>query len=126
MKLLLDMNLSPQWRSILEDHGYSCLHWSDVGDARAPDEELMAWARANDYVILTHDLDFGAILAASQADAPSVLQIRAMDLLPAHLEQRMLHALKHFEAALREGALIVVDEARLRGRILPLLRDTSS
>ncbi len=82
----------------------------------------MAWARANDCVILTHDLDFGAILAASQADAPSVLQIRAMDLLPAHLEERLLHALKHFEDALREGALIVVDEARLRGRILPLVR----
>ena len=78
MKLLLDMNLSPLWVPVLNGHGHECVHWSQIGNPSATDEELMSWARQNEHVIISHDLDFGAILAASNADAPSVLQIRTM------------------------------------------------
>jgi predicted nuclease of predicted toxin-antitoxin system len=37
----------------------------------------MAYALANNFVVLTHDLDFGTILAATQGNKPSVVQIRA-------------------------------------------------
>ncbi len=30
-KLLVDMNLSPQWIPVLQ-HGWPAVHWSDVGD----------------------------------------------------------------------------------------------
>lgn len=65
MKLLVDMNLSPAWIEFFESSGYHAIHWSSVGDPRAPDYVIMDWARANDYVVFTHDLDFGAILAAT-------------------------------------------------------------
>jgi predicted nuclease of predicted toxin-antitoxin system len=42
----------------------------------------MAFAQSNDYGVLTHDLDFGAILAASQGTKPSVVQLRARDVSP--------------------------------------------
>ena len=42
----------------------------------------MAFAAANDFVVLTHDLDFGSILAATQGKKPSVVQIRAEDVSP--------------------------------------------
>lgn len=75
MKLLLDMNLSPRWIALLKDNGFEVLHWSTVGQATAPDAEIMAWAATNGYVVVTHDLDFSAILAATQGQAPSVVQI---------------------------------------------------
>ena len=76
MKILLDMNLSPEWVSFLEQAGFACVHWSTVGDPRAPDWELLAWARERGYVLFTHDLDFGALLAATRDRGPSVIQVR--------------------------------------------------
>jgi predicted nuclease of predicted toxin-antitoxin system len=61
MKLLVDMNLSPRWITLLRDAGWESTHWSQVGHATARDSEIMAYAAANDFVVLTHDLDFGAI-----------------------------------------------------------------
>jgi len=120
VKILLDMNLSPQWRAALERQGHAAVHWMDVGDPRAPDEELLAWAAANDRVVLTHDLDFGAILAATAASGPSVLQLRAQDVLPSAMERYVLEALRAHEHELEAGALLVVEPARRRVRVLPM------
>ena len=62
MKLLVDMNLSPRWIGVLAEAGIEAAHWSSLGAKNAPDSEIMAYANANDYVVLTNDLDFGAIL----------------------------------------------------------------
>jgi predicted nuclease of predicted toxin-antitoxin system len=77
VKLLIDMNLSPDWVDRLRAAGLSAVHWSDVGRMDAPDVEIMAHAAKFGYVVLTHDLDFSAILAANQGTKPSVVQIRA-------------------------------------------------
>ena len=63
MKLLLDMNLSPAWLPLLHSHGFEAVHWSEVGDGRSPDHEIMRWAREHGCVVFTHDLDFGLLLA---------------------------------------------------------------
>jgi hypothetical protein len=62
MKLLVDMNLSPGWVNLLAAAGIEAVHWSSLGAASAPDTEIMAYAGARGYVVLTHDLDFSAIL----------------------------------------------------------------
>lgn len=80
----------------------------------------MAWAVDNGYIVLTHDLDFGAVLAATKAQGPSVIQVRAQDVLPAHLEPTLVRAIKDHELALKAGALIVIDEFRSRVRVLPI------
>ena len=82
MRLLVDMNLSPRWVRQLRDAGFHAEHWSQLGSPDAPDATIMAFAQANGYVVLTHDLDFGAILAATPGDKASVAQIRADDLSP--------------------------------------------
>ncbi|MHB8565114.1 MAG: DUF5615 family PIN-like protein [Acidiferrobacteraceae bacterium] len=56
------MNLSPDWREILVTHGGEAVHWSSVGKPTAPDKTILHYARDNDFVVLTHDLDFSAIL----------------------------------------------------------------
>ena len=85
MKFLIDMNLSPRWVEILQSEGWDSVHWSEIGRPDATDSELMEWAREHGRVVLTHDLDFGAMLAATQATSPSVAQIRAQDVRPESL-----------------------------------------
>lgn len=79
MHFLIDMNLSPKWTSFLERYGFAAVHWSHLGAPNASDPEIMVYAKANGFVLLTNDLDFGSILAATGGDAPSVVQIRADD-----------------------------------------------
>lgn len=80
----------------------------------------MAYAHANDYVVLTHDLDFGAILAATHGEKPSVAQIRAEDVSPEVIGKQVIVALQQMASELEEGALITVDPNRTRVRVLPL------
>ena len=122
MKVLIDMNLSPDWAAAFAGHGIKSVHWSSVGDPRAEDEEIMAFARSGNYIVFTHDLDFGTILASTQGESPSVVQVRAQNILPSHLANTVISILRENEALLEQGALIVVDEGRSRVRILPLQR----
>jgi len=122
MKILVDMNLSPAWVSVLEEAGYKTLHWSTIGSLNAPDREVLLWAKANGFVLFTHDLDFGAILAATEAEGPSVIQIRTQDVSPDHGENLLLQIINQFSEKLLEGALISVDEEKSRVRLLPLKR----
>jgi predicted nuclease of predicted toxin-antitoxin system len=119
MRILIDMNLSPDWAPLLQQHGWSAVHWSTVGDPRAADREIMAWALANQHVVFTHDLDFGTALALSHAAGPSVLQIRGQDVLPDHMGFVVIAALRQHESDLAAGALIVIDAKRFRVRVLP-------
>ncbi len=52
----------------------------------------MDYARANDYIVLTHDLDFGTILAATRGTGPSVVQIRNQDVSPDIIGVQVLSA----------------------------------
>jgi predicted nuclease of predicted toxin-antitoxin system len=120
MKILVDMNLSPDWVDVFARHGLSAVHWSTVGDPRAEDPILMQWARENDYVVFTHDLDFGTLLALTQAESPSAIQVRTQDVSPHYLEAMVIGGLNKYESLLEAGALIVLDEGKSRVRILPL------
>jgi predicted nuclease of predicted toxin-antitoxin system len=120
MKFVVDMNLSPAWVEVLRDAGFEAVHWRDVGPRDAPDSVVLAWAKQHLHVLLTHDLDFGAILAASRAEGPSVLQLRIDDPLPDVHAGTMLNAIRDFESQLVDGALISVEPGRARARVLPL------
>ena len=120
IRLLLDMNLSPEWVAELSRHGYDAVHWSTIGDARAADTVIMSWARANDRVVFTHDLDFGTLLALTHANGPSVVQVRGQKILPEHMGAIVIAALRQYETALLAGAMVVVEERKWRVRVLPL------
>jgi predicted nuclease of predicted toxin-antitoxin system len=120
MKLLVDMNLSPRWVTFLAENGFEAAHWSSVGAANAPDTAIMAFAAAQGFVVLTHDLDFGTILAASHTNTPSAVQIRAEDIRPEAIGRPVIAALRQMAAELAEGALVTIDPGRTRLRVLPL------
>lgn len=79
----------------------------------------MAYASAHGYVVLTQDLDFGAILAVTQIQKPSVVQIRSEDLAPDSIGKLVLLALAEGESTLESGGLLSVDSKRTRMRVLP-------
>lgn len=80
----------------------------------------MAYAKAKAYVVLTHDLDFSAILAATHGEKPSVVQIRAEDVSPNVIGIMVIDALRQMNTELEEGALLTIDPNHTRLRVLPL------
>ena len=119
MKILIDMNLPPRWVQVFAAVGWEALHWSQVGAPTARDQEIMAWARNNDYIVFTHDLDFSALLATTQGEGPSVIQVRTQNVLPETIGTIVINAMKQFQHELNKGALITIDPHRARSRILP-------
>ena len=120
MIVLVDMNLSPSWVPFLQRHGIEAVHWSNLGAPGASDEEIMDRALAGGFVIFTHDLDFGTLLAMRRSHGPSVIQIRTQDVLPAAAGSLVLEALNAAGAHLAAGALVTIDPIRRRIRLLPI------
>ena len=120
MKILIDMNLSPQWAGFLADSGVEAVHWSSIGAADAGDAEIFTYAGAHDFTVLTNDLDFGCILAVTHGDKPSVVQIRAGALGPDRIGGTVLGAIKQLSEDIEKGALVTIDLNRTRLRLLPL------
>ena len=120
MKFVIDMNLSPAWTAEFTNAGWEAVHWSVIGDVTALDAEILSWALAANAIVLTQDLDFGAILAATRAESPSVVLLRTHDLMPESVGGQVISAIRQHEEFLLSGALLIVDPGKLRVRILPL------
>jgi predicted nuclease of predicted toxin-antitoxin system len=120
VSLVVDVNLSIEWVAELVRHGYDAVHWTTVGDPRAEDSAIIAWARAHGHAIFTHDLDFGTVLALTGATGPSVLQVRGQKVLPEDIGILVVAALRQYESELDAGAVVVVDARKSRVRVLPL------
>lgn len=120
MKIVVDMNLSPEWVGVFGRLGVDAVHWSAVGDPRAEDSVLMAWARENGRIVFTHDLDFGAVLALTRRAGPSVIQVRTQNVSPGALAPRIENVLRRFKGDLHRGAIVSVDEGAARVRVLLL------
>lgn len=120
LRIVVDMNLSVEWVSLLNRAGWHTVHWSEVGSPCADDSTIMAWALSQGHIVLTHDLDFSTALALTHDEGPSVLQVRGRRVLPEHMGPVILVALTRYETELLAGALVTVEESRSRVRILPL------
>ncbi|MCA9442111.1 MAG: DUF5615 family PIN-like protein [Candidatus Omnitrophica bacterium] len=114
------MNLSPEWADFLMANGWEAVHWTSCGDPKASDRDIMNNARDSDYVVLTHDLDFGTILALNHSKGPSVIQVRASDVLASDLKNTLLRVLIKYSQDLENGAILVIDSEKTRIRILPI------
>jgi predicted nuclease of predicted toxin-antitoxin system len=87
---------------------------------RLEDKEIIEKARAEGRVILTHDLDFGRIIAVSQANVPSVVTFRLNDMRPTQVNRYLAEVLAYFAEQLKAGALVSVNERGVRVRSLPV------
>ena len=120
MKFLADMGLSQTTVTWLREHGHDVVHLRDLGMCRAGDNEIVDLARAQGRVVLTFDLDFGDIMAASRKRLPSVLIFRLYNGLPLAVNKRLDQVIQESYIALSAGALIIVEDARHGVRLLPI------
>jgi len=120
MKILLDMNIPLSYAALLAERGITAVRWSDIGPPNASDVEIMAYAHENNYVVLTCDLDFSAILSATHELKPSVAQIRASVLHAKQAVDLVASALIQNADKMEKGAILSIDLKKSRLRLLPL------
>ena len=120
MKLLLDMNIPLRYASLLKEKGFEVLHWSNVGNPRALDNQIMAYAQEHDFIVVTYDLDFSAILAVTHDLKPSVVQVRAALPPATQIVDLITIAISQNRDSLQGGAILTIDVKKARVRLLPL------
>ena len=82
MTIVIDNCLPLSWREFLRQEGHVAHHWRELGPPNAPDVDILNWARQNEAVVLTQDLDFTKLLFQTKAPLPSVIQLRLDDIRP--------------------------------------------
>ena len=119
-RLLIDMPLARRVADQLSADGHDAIHLSQQGLGRLADEEIFAKARAEGRIIVTADLDFGAIIARTGSQAVSVIVFRLANLQADHVVTLLRRVLAKATADLNGGAVVTVEETRVRIRHLPL------
>ena len=120
MRFLLDMGLARSTADFLLKQGYDTVHLREQGLQRLDDRGIVAKARLEGRVILTHDLDFGRIVALSQSRLPSVITFRLSDMQPRQVNRYLAEVLNRFAEQLESGTLVSVNEQAIRVRALPI------
>ena len=120
MKLLLDMNIPLRYAGLLKEKGFELLHWSDIGNPRAPDSEIMTYAQEHDFIVVTYDLDFCTLLSVTHDLKPSVVQVRATLPQAIQIVDLIAIAISQNRDNLQNGAILTIDAKRTRVRLLPL------
>jgi predicted nuclease of predicted toxin-antitoxin system len=120
MRFLADMGLSPKTVSFLRDAGYDAVHLHDQELDRLADSAILEKARTEGRVLLTHDLDFGELMAASGAALPSVVIFRLRDMRPPNVNRHLDEILTEYRKLLEDGAIASITEGRIRVRPLPI------
>jgi predicted nuclease of predicted toxin-antitoxin system len=120
LKIVIDMNLGVDWVICLQHAGHEAAHWSSIGRLDDDDAAIMNWAASNDHAVLTADLDFGTLLAASRIPWPSVIQLRTPKTLASYAGSIVIEALRQCGRDIEVGALITIYADRFRVRPLPI------
>ena len=116
------MNIPRNLAILLKAHNYSSRYVGDIGMARAEDTAIIEEAKKNKEIIITHDLDYGHLLAFSGETAPSIIILRIRNMRVENVLERILESLSKIEKALIEGAIVVIDDISVRIRYLPIIQ----
>lgn len=119
-RLLADMNISPKTVEALMQEGWDIVRVSRFLPKDASDQEILEFARREDRVVVTQDLDFSALLALGGYDRPSLITLRLSTSDPETVTRRLLEILPRIEQMLQEGCAVIVDDVAVRIRKLPI------
>ena len=122
MRFLADMGISPRTVDYLQDLGYDATHLHEEGLDRLSDSDVITKARRERRVLLTHDLDFGELIALSEARLPSIVTFRLRSMQPNNVNRHLRAIIEQHREALESGALVTVTEGHIRVRRLPIER----
>ena len=114
------MGVSMSTLNSLREAGEDISHLREQSLLTLPDDQILAKAIQEGRVILTFDLDFADLLAASGGKVPSVILFRMRNQTPAMVTPRLFKALEMYHEALLIGAIVIVEDAAYRLRRLPI------
>ena len=120
MRFLLDQPISWMVGKALQDAGHETLHVGELGLSAASDGVILDRAVKERCVIVTQDTDFGTLLSSSGQRLPSVILFRMRDGRPSVQAGVLLKNIPVLDDALRKGAIVVVTDASIRVRHLPI------
>jgi predicted nuclease of predicted toxin-antitoxin system len=124
VRFLIDNALSPLIADKLRQQGHDAAHVRDYGLQQADDPTIFARARDQDRIIVSADTDFATLLAISSEHAPSLILFRgATNRTPTRQAALLLANLPKLEELLQRGAIVVLEESRIRIRLLPIGRE---
>jgi len=115
-----DMGVSQKVVEWLRAKGHEAVHLRDEGLQRLPNGEIFQKAGREQRIVLTFDLDFGELLAASAGQVVSVILFRLRNTRADFVIERLGDVLDHSSADLEQGAIVVVEDGRHRVRKLPI------
>ena len=116
MRFLLDMNLSPVIAGQLNAEGHDAVHALNAGYGELSDQEIFARAAAEGRIVVTFDLDFGEIAGLADPPGSGIIMLRLRQAHRPHLWDRLCVAIAEASDALSEGAVVLVEDARIRVR----------
>ena len=111
MRFLADMGVSITTVEALRAAYHDVVHLREEGLIRLPDPEIVSKAAGEHRIVLTFDLDFGDILAATRSEAPSVIIFRLRNQTPAAVNPRLFRVIEGCERELTSGASRTRDTA---------------
>jgi predicted nuclease of predicted toxin-antitoxin system len=120
MKFLLDVGISPRLGKLLMTNGHTYRYIPEHYSKKSSDETIMEIAIENEEVIITHDLDFGALLAFSKNARPSTILFRIHHIVPELFYNLIVNNWKTIEEPLKKGALVIIENNNIRIRRLPI------
>ena len=123
MYFIADMNISPLTVEELRYIGWDIVRVSEVMDAKAKDTDILDYARNNNRILITHDLDFSTILAVKGYSKPSLINLRIETARPDLITKRIIDIVSEMKKELIEGVVISVDETTARFKNLPIEKD---
>jgi predicted nuclease of predicted toxin-antitoxin system len=120
MRLIADLHIAPRTVEFLKSLGHDVIRVSQVLPPTSSDREIIAYAARERRAILTQDLDFSAEIALSRQGYPSVILLRLLSSRIESVNRILSDVLPTLEEDLQHGALISVEDHRVRRRRLPL------
>jgi predicted nuclease of predicted toxin-antitoxin system len=120
MQFLADMGVSIRAVDWLRSQGHDAVHLRERDLQRLPNGDIFLLAAIEKRIVLTFDLDFGEIVAQSNGQTVSVILFRLQNTRTDQVIQRLQAVVEQSSDALMQGAIIVVEDARHRVRLLPI------
>ena len=120
MRFLVDNALSPKLAEGLRQAGHDAVHLREIGRQSAPDSEVLARALDEGRIIISSDMDFGDLIAASGLARPSVILFRRVE---RRTNSRLALLLKNLGAIggdMERGSIVILESTRMRIRRLPI------